>query len=110
MLSEKVTRPHVRAHPPISISSVLASEGIEIRQGYRFTSSLVRALGTLPVGLGRFLPCTVGSHMSSLRHLGWEQCSHGLTSGPLESCHNQCLEAVCGEEGWFQVYPAGAAV
>ena len=96
MPSEKVTRPHVRAHRPISISSVLVSEGIEIRQGCRFTSSLVGALGKLPGGLGRFSPCTVGSHMSILRHLGCEQCSHGLTSRPLESCHHQCLEAVCG--------------
>ena len=36
LLSEKVTRPHVRAHRPISISSVPVSEGIEIRQGCRF--------------------------------------------------------------------------
>ena len=34
--------------------------------------------------------------LSRLRHLGWNQCSHGLTSRPLESCHHQCLEAVCG--------------
>ena len=40
LLSEKVTQPHVRAHRPISISSVLVSEGIEIRQGCRFISSL----------------------------------------------------------------------
>ena len=30
---------------------------------------------------------------------GWNQCSHGLTSRPLESCHHQCLEAVCGVSG-----------
>ena len=70
--------------------SVPVSEGIEIRQGCRFIRSLVRALGKLPGGLGRFLPCTVGSHMSRLR---------GLTSRPLERCHHQCLEAVCGEFG-----------
>ena len=44
--------------------------------------------------------------MSRLRHLGWDQCSHGLTSGPLESCHHQCLKAVCGVLGC----PSGAAV
>ena len=37
--------------------------------------------------------------------MGWEQCSHGLTSRPLETCHHQCLKAVCG----FLGYPAGAA-
>ena len=42
------------------------------------------------------LPCGIGSHISRLRHLGRNQCSHGLTSRPLESCHHQCLKAVCG--------------
>ena len=47
-------------------------------------------------GLGRFffLPCGLGSHMSRLRHLGWNQCSHGLSSRPAESCHHQCLKVV----------------
>ena len=105
LLSEKVTRPHVRAGRPISVSSVPVSEGIEIRHGCQFISSLVTALGKLPGGLGRFLPCQVGTHLSRLRHLGWNQCSHGLTSRPLESCHHRCLCAVCGILG----YPKGSA-
>ena len=105
LLSEKVTRPHVRAGRPILVSSVPASEGIEIRHGCQFLSSLVRALGKLEGGLGRFLPCHVGSHLSRLRHLGWNQCSHGLTSRPLETCHHRCLSAVCGILG----YPKGSA-
>ena len=95
LLCEKVTRPHIRANRPILIPSVPVSEGIEIRHGCQFLSSLVRALAKLPGGLGRFLPCGLGSHTSRLRHLGWNQCSHGLTSRPLESCHHQCLKAVC---------------
>ena len=75
LLGEKVTRPRVRAGRPISVSSVPVSEGIEIRHGCQFISSLVRALGKLPGGLGRFLPCQVGTHLSRLRHLGWNQCS-----------------------------------
>ena len=67
--------------------------------------SLVLSLGKLHGGLGRFLPCEVGTHFSMLRHVGWERRSHGLTSRPLESCHHQCLKAVCGLLG----YPAGAA-
>ena len=43
--------------------------------------------------------------MSRLRHLGWNQCSHGLSSRPLESCQHQCLKAVCGLLG----YPEGSA-
>ena len=100
LLSEKVTRPHVRANRPILIPSVPVSEGIEIRHGCQFISSLVRALTRLPGVLGRFMPCRIGSHMSGLRHLWWNQCSHGLTSRPLESCHHQCLKAVCGVLGY----------
>ena len=81
------------------------SEGIDIRHGFQFLSSLVRALAKLLGGLWRFLPCKIGSHMSRLRHLGWNQCSHGLTSRPLESCHYLCLKAVCGVLG----YPKGSA-
>ena len=44
-------------------------------------------------------PCSVGRHMSRL------QCSQRLTSRPLQSCHHQCLKAVCG----FLGYPVGAA-
>ena len=105
LLNEKVTRPHVRADRPFYFSSVLVSEGIEIRHGCQFFSSLIRALAKLPGGIGRFLPCGVGSHKSRLRHLGWNQCSHGLTSRPLESCHHQYLNAVCGVLG----YPKGSA-
>ena len=89
-------RPPVRANRPILIPSVSVSEGLEIRHGCQFISCLVGALAKLPGGFGRFLPCGKGSHMSRLRHLGWNQCSHGLTSRPLESCHHQCLEALCG--------------
>ena len=53
LLSEKVTRPHVRALRPISIPAVPVSEGIEIRQECHFARSLVRALGKLPGGIGR---------------------------------------------------------
>ena len=99
MLREKVTRPHVRANRPIFIPSVPVSEGIEIRHGFQFVSSLVRALAKLPGGLGRFIHCHPGSHVSRLRHLGWNQCSHGLSSRPLETCRHQCIQAVCGGFG-----------
>ena len=82
------------------------TEGIEIRHGCQFLTSLLRALSKLSGGFGRFLPCSLVSHMSRLRHLGWNQCSHGLTSRPLESCHHQCLKAVCG----VLEYPDGSAL
>ena len=83
LLSEKVIGPHVRANRPALIPSVPVSEGIETRHGCQFIGSLVRALAKLPGGIGRFLPFQVGSHMSGSRHLGWSQCSHGLTSRPV---------------------------
>ena len=72
-------------------------------------SSSVLLLGPYPISLEVWvgsLPCGIGPHMSRLRHLGWNQCSHGLSSRPLESCHHQCrLGAVYGVLG----YPEGSA-
>ena len=48
LLSEKVTRPHIRAGRPILFPSVPVSEGIEIRHGCQFLSSLLRALAMVP--------------------------------------------------------------
>ena len=81
LLSENVTRMHLRANRPICFPPAPVSEGIQIRQGCQFISSLFRALGKISGGVGRFIPCAAGGHMSRLRHLGWLQCSHGLTSG-----------------------------
>ena len=47
LLSEKATRPHVRANRPSLLPSVPVSEGIEMRHG-QFISSWVRALAKLP--------------------------------------------------------------
>ena len=94
---------------PFLIPSVPVSEGFEIRHGCQFLSSLVRALAKLFGGLDRFMSCRVGSHLSRLRHLGWNQRSHGLTSRPLESCHHQCLKAVCGGSGISKGFSFGAS-
>ena len=48
-LSEKATRPRARANrPTLPPSLVPVSEGIEMRHGCQFVSSLVRALAKLP--------------------------------------------------------------
>ena len=59
LLSGKVAGPHVGVNRSVLIPSVPVSEGIEIRHGCQFNSSLVRALAKLPGGIGRFLPCRV---------------------------------------------------
>ena len=49
----------------------------------------------LPGGLGRFVPCSIGSNHCRLRHVGWERCGHGLTSrsrdGASEPFFNELL-------------------
>ena len=50
-----------------------------------FLGAIFRALRMLPGGLGRFLPGDIGANHGRLRHIGWEKCSHGLTSRPRET-------------------------
>ena len=56
----------------------------------------LRSFSSLPGGLARFIPGGVGSHLSRLRHLGWLQCGHGLSTRPLESCLPDCLDPLLG--------------
>ena len=43
----------------------------------------------MPGGIGRFIPCAVGANHCRLRHIGWEKCGHGLTSGPPTGTTNE---------------------
>ena len=52
----------------------------------------MRSLCMLPGGLGRFVPCSIGANHCRLRHLGWERCSHGLTSRPQEGASGPFLD------------------
>ena len=74
-----------RLDRPISVSAVLAGPSIDIWRSCRFLGAMLRALGGLPGGLGRFLPCRLGANHCRLRSIGWERCGHGLTSRPLEA-------------------------
>ena len=59
LLSEKVSRPHVRDNSQKLVACVPGSEGVEIRHGCQFVSCLVRALakvGSCPVGLALICP------------------------------------------------------
>ena len=63
----------------------LFGPGIDIWRSCRFIGAMMRSLCLLPGGLGRFVPCSIGSNHCRLRHLVWERCCHGLTSRPRES-------------------------
>ena len=74
-----------RVGRPISVSAVPFGPGIDIWRSCRFLGAIFRALRLLPGGLGRFLPGGIGANHGRLRHIGWEKCSHGLTSRTRET-------------------------
>ena len=82
---ENAVRRHRRVGRPISVSAVPFGPGIDIWRSCRFFGAIFRALRLLPGGLGRFLPGDIGANHGRLRHIGWEKCSHGLTSRPRET-------------------------
>ena len=86
---------YLRPGRPISLSAVPFGPGIDIWRSCRFIGATMRSLCMLPGGLGRFVPCSIGANHCRLRHLGWEGCSHGLTSRPRESaCGPFCGSAL----------------
>ena len=74
-----------RFNRPISVSAVPFGPGIDIWRSCRFIGALMRSLCLRPGGLGRFVPCSIGTDHCRLRHIGWEKCGHGLASRPRES-------------------------
>ena len=89
--TEKTVRPHFHSRRPLAFSGFSVGIGQEIRHGCQFLHSLIRALGHLPGGLSRFIPCQPGAHHARLSHLGWVRYGHGLSSRPRESCDHQFL-------------------
>ena len=102
--TEKTVRPHHRSRRPLAFSGFSVGIGQEIRHGCQFLHSLFRALGHLPGGLARFIPCQPSAHYARLSHLGWERYGHGLSSRPRESCDHQFLTPLLN----FFGYPDGA--
>ena len=74
-----------RVDRSISVSAVPFGPGIDIRRSCRLLGAMLRALCVLLGGLGRFLLCDIGANHSRLRHIGWVQSGHGLTSRPRET-------------------------
>ena len=102
--TEKTVRPQLRSRRPLVFSGFSVGLGQEIRHGCQFIHSLIRALGHLPGGLSRFIPCLPGAHHARLLHLGWGRYGHGLTSRPRESCEHRFLTPLLN----FFGYPDGA--
>ena len=103
--AEKAVRPHLRPRTPLVFSGFSVGLGQEIQHGCQFLHSLFRALGHLPGGLVRFIPCYPIAHNTRLMHVGWGQCGHGLSSRPRESCDFHILTPLLD----FFGYPIGAA-
>ena len=95
-----------RVGRPISMSAVPVGPGIDIWRSCRFFGAIFRALRLLPGGLGRFLPGCIGANHGRLRHIGWEKCSHGLTSRPRETSSVCFLDELLVLFG----YPAASGV
>ena len=90
-----------KAHPrclrpgrPISVSAVPFGPGIDFWRTCSFIGVLMRSLCLLPGGLRRFVPCSVGANHCRLRHIGWGDCGHGLTSRPRESASELFLSGL----------------
>ena len=81
LVLEKAHPRYLRPGRPISVSAVPFGPGIDTWRSCRFIG-----------GLGRFVPCSIGANHCRLRHLGWERCSHGLTSRPQESASGPFLD------------------
>ena len=102
---EKAHPRYLRPGRPISVSAVPFGPGIDIWRSCRFIGAMMRSLCLLPGGLGRFVPCSVGANYCRLRHIGWEKCSHGLTSRPRESASEPFLNELLR----LFDYPPGSA-
>ena len=103
--AEKAVRPHLCPRRPLVFSGFSVGIGQEIRHGCQFLQSLFRALGHLPGGLLRFIPCQPSAHHARLLHVGWGRYGHGLSSRPRESSDHQFLTPLLN----FFGYPDEAA-
>ena len=101
---EKAQPRYLRLARPLSVSAVPFGPGIDIWRSCRFIGALMRSLCLLPGGLARFVPCFIGANHCGLRHIGWEECGHGLTSRPRESASAPFLDELL----FLFRYPVGS--
>ena len=102
---EKAHPRYLRPGRPISVSAVPSGPGTDIWRSCRFIVALIRSLCLLLGGLRRFVPCSIGANHCRLRHIGWEECGHGLSSRPRETTSEPFLNELLR----LFDYPPGSA-
>ena len=102
LLPEKTVPIKNRPGRVIHVGISPVSDGVQIRLGCQFIGSLFRSLGKLLGGLGRFIPSSLGPHLSRLRHGSSvvTVCLVGLFGSSLPGCLEPLL--------YLLGYPAGA--
>ena len=70
LVPEKSLPKFRRPDRPISVSAAAGGPGVDIWKWCQYLASMIRALRTLPDGLGRFIPCRICGHQGRLRHIG----------------------------------------
>ena len=73
LLPEKTIPKSRRAGRHLCVGDSPVSDGVKIRSGCLFIGSMLRSLATIPGGLHRFFPCSLGTQLSRLRYVGWLQ-------------------------------------
>ena len=102
--TEKTVRPHLRSRRPLTFLVSFSWYRARNPAWMSISPKPFRALGHLPGGLARFIPCQPSAHYARLSHLGWGRYGHGLSSRPRESCDHQFLTPPLNLFG----YPDGA--
>ena len=96
LVLEKAHPRYLRTGRLISVSAVPFGPGIDIWRSCRFIGAMMKSLCLLPGGLGRFVPCSIGADHCRLRHIGWENCGHGLIlPGHLTYWHSSSSVLCC---------------
>ena len=102
---KKLFAPHLRPRRPLVFSGFPVGIVQEIRHGCQFLHRSSRALGHLPGGLVRFIPCQPSAHYTRLMHVGGDSVDM-VSSLALVRVVTFVLSRPLLD---FVIYPVGAA-
>ena len=96
-----------RLYRPVSVSAVPTGPSIDIWRSCRFLGAMLRALGGLPGGLGRFLPCRLAGVLDDLLSLfGYPSGSgQSLVDGSLRMRY--CSTSFSRKKNTWRLPPSG---